>query len=80
MFFSNVMYPISDVWVPGFRLANCQSERCLVKPQENKLLKLKHTGQIEYETEMVLRSTCNVDLTCMSCTTNIVMCIINTMA
>ena len=59
-----VYYPIADVWVPSFRLANCQSEGCVVKPQESKTLELYNGGRIVYESEMVLRSTCDLDLTC----------------
>lgn len=57
-------YPISEVWVPNFRLANCQSEKCVVRPQELKLLALSNSGKVQYEAEMMLRSTCSLDLTC----------------
>lgn len=60
-----VFYPINDVWVPLFRLANCQSQSCVVKPQETKTLVLFFDGRVIYEADLMLRSTCNIDLTCM---------------
>lgn len=59
-----VFYPIHDIWVPNFRLANCQSENCVVKPQQTLALEMDYRGRVEYESELVLRSTCDVDLTC----------------
>lgn len=59
-----VYYPISNVWVPSFRLANCRSESCVVKPQESKTLELYNNGRIVYESDLVLRSTCDLNLTC----------------
>ena len=64
---SSTYYPIRNVWVPSFRLANCLSERCIVKPQEETMLFLSHEGFIAYESLMTLRSTCNLDFTCMPC-------------
>lgn len=61
-------YPIRDVWVPSFRLANCQGEKCVVKPLEKKLLWLSNSGAVWYESDMLLRSTCDLDLTCTSFT------------
>ena len=61
---SSVYYPIKDVWVPRFRLANCQSERCMVKPQEARTLELTNKGGVTYEAQLMLRSNCNLNLTC----------------
>lgn len=65
-FTNYVYYPVKDTWVPSFRLANCKSESCVVKPQESTTLELYNLGRVVYESEMVLQSTCDLDLTCES--------------
>lgn len=62
---SRVSQPIDDVWVPKFRLTNCRSKRCRVKPEGMNLpLVLNNDGSVEYESELLLTSTCSLDLKC----------------
>lgn len=68
MFFPAVHYPAGEVWVPNFRLANCQDdrERCAVRSQDPKRpLRLLLNGYVHYTSEMKLRSTCTLNLLCM---------------
>ena len=61
---SSVYYPIKDMLVPSFRLSDCQSEKCIVKPQESQFLLLHNDGRVVYESELTWRSKCYPDLKC----------------
>ena len=63
-FDSFLLYPLGKVWVPRFRLANCQSNKCGINSNESNLLTLYSHGVVSLESELTLSSSCDLDFIC----------------
>ena len=59
-----VLYTMKDIWVPRFRLANCQSRQCGIYSNESSKVGLNNDGLLQIETEITLSSTCDLNFTC----------------
>ena len=59
-----VIYTMKDIWVPRFRLANCQSRQCGIYSNESGLVALFNNGWLQIETEITLSSTCDLNFIC----------------
>ena len=54
--------PMKEIWHPIFRLANCHSRECILKPRPDFLIYLESDGDAFYEIDELVEANCRLNL------------------